>query len=166
MTTPNLAALAKLAPFQTFAENVCSSRYSTPPIEPSQLCTIANEWAELRAASPVIRAENARLRYAVHMDVTDAGYTHDNAMADAIRERDQAAKKAANEAIDHAATADLLIAAQKELAELRASRERTEAALRDVCECADDDAFESLKERLTKFGRNLWREPGQGATDG
>lgn len=88
-------------------------------------------------------------------------------MADAIRERDVANRKAANKAIDHEATAELLIAAQKELTELRAYRERTEGALARICRQAGNSPtdYEFLTpDDLRDAG--LWREPGQGATDG
>ncbi len=117
-----------------------------------------------------LRRENARLRYAIHMDVGDDSYTHDNALADAIRERDEAVKRRANEEIDHGATAEILIRDQKELAELRAYKERTEAGLVALCRDYMGDLYrlhsaEALRviradiETLKLHG--LWRDPPQ-----
>jgi hypothetical protein len=121
VTQPNLDALAKLAPFHGDDIPCANCDWTMRgKAKEADIAAALNEWAELRK-------ENAKLRYAVHMDVQGDGYTFASALADLIRDHAEAEKKAKNEAIDHQATAELLIDAQREITELRAYRKRTEA---------------------------------------
>ena len=157
MNTPNIGALAKLAPFLHCLE-VGMHGEGTSVVRASDgrlvaddstfsagIAAALNEWAELRATV----AELRRWRYE-----HDCRYT-----LGAVADLDLVHCPIDNPCVRCQRRLEWG-AAQKENAELRAYRERTEAALQAWCFDARGCEIDDLKEA------GLWRGPGQGATDG
>ncbi len=142
----NLDAIAKLAAKGPLNQ----ARLACADVSLNEVCAALNEWAELRPAVAVLSGLVLELR--AWRSEHDCRYT-----LGATADIDGVHCPIDNPCVRCQRRLEW-DAAQKELAELRAYRERTEAALQKLSAVSDYDMqFQINKPRLSGLG--LWRDP-------